>query len=456
MMSKLLIIGGSDAGISAALRARELDPEVDVTILLADDYPNFSICGLPFYLSGEVPDWRALAHRTREDLLAQSIRLFTRHTATAIQPASKEVVASTSEGQTVRLRYDKLVIATGAVSRKPRSIKGLETPGVFLLRWMDDSFAIEEFIRQRKPASALVVGGGYIGMEMADSFIRRGLETTVAGRSVLKTVDLSFGNMIRAELERNGVRVAGSSVEEIKPGDGGLAVSGTEGFTAQADLVLVAAGAEPAVALAQSAGVALGAGGAIMVNRAMETNLPDIYAAGDCAQTWHRLLDHPVYLPLGTSAHKQGRIAGENALGGNKEYAGTLGTQVVKIFDLAVARTGLREEEARAGGFSPFTVETESWDHKNYYPGAHQLRIRVTGDRVTGRLLGAQIIGHWRAEVAKRVDIFATAIFHGMKVEDMDQLDLSYTPPLSSPWDPVQMSAQAWCKALASEGRMNV
>src|SRR5258708_34371775 len=185
----------------------------------------------------------------------------------------------------------------------------------------------------------------------------------------------------------------------------------------------------------------------------METAVPDIYAAGDCVETWHRLLNAPTYLPLGTTAHKQGRIAGENAVGGHREFAGTLGTQVVKVFELVVARTRLRANEAVQADFDPLTVETTSWDHKVYYPGAHEMHIRVTGDRKTGRLLGAQMVGHYQSEVAKRIDVFATALFHGMRVDDLNELDLSYTPPVSSPWDPVQTRAQAWVEqAQVGEG----
>ena len=219
---------------------------------------------------------------------------------------------------------------------------------------------------------------------------------------------------------------------------------GSAGFSTTADLVLVGVGVQPVTDLAQSAGVKLGECNAIRVSRAMETDAPDIYAAGDCAETWHRLLERPTYLPLGTTAHKQGRIAGENAVGGHQEYAGTLGTQVVKVFDLVVARTGLRDEEARRASFDPLTVESTCWDHTVYYPGAHEMRLRLTGDQQTGRLLGAQIAGDFALEVAKRVDIFATALFHDMGIDDLNALDLSYTPPVSSPWDPVQMSAQKW------------
>jgi NADPH-dependent 2,4-dienoyl-CoA reductase/sulfur reductase-like enzyme len=180
----------------------------------------------------------------------------------------------------------------------------------------------------------------------------------------------------------------------------------------------------------------------------MESKLPDIYVAGDCAETFHRLLNRHTYLPLGTTAHKQGRVAAENALGGNREFAGSLGTQVVKIFGLVIARTGLRHHEALRESFHPFTAESTANDHKAYYPGATQLRTRVTGNTETGRLLGAQIMGRWGTEVSKRLDIFATAIFHGMSVDQISDLDLSYTPPLSSPWDPVQMACQNWCSKL--------
>jgi NADPH-dependent 2,4-dienoyl-CoA reductase/sulfur reductase-like enzyme len=180
----------------------------------------------------------------------------------------------------------------------------------------------------------------------------------------------------------------------------------------------------------------------------METNIRDIYAAGDCVETWHPLTKKCTYLPLGTTAHKQGRVAGENAVGGHAEFAGSLGTQVVKIFDLVIARTGLLENEAREAGFDPVSIHHEAWDHKIYYPGATQLQVRISGDRKTHQLLGAQIAGRYGAEVSKRIDILATAIFNEMTVDSLSHLDLSYTPPLSSPWDPVQMASQAWIKAL--------
>lgn len=445
-MSHLLIIGGSDAGISAALRAREIDPSVEVTVMLADDFPNYSICGLPFFLSGEVPDWHNLAHRTKDDILATGIQLLTNHRAIAIHPDSHTVTVLTLDQQEIQLTYDRLVLATGAASKRP-PIDGLDLPGVYFLRWMEDSFAVHQHLTQHSPRSALIVGGGYIGMEMADALTLAGLAVTVVEHSptVLKTVDPTFGERVADELRQHGVQVVnGISVQTIQQKQDQLWVKGSEGFEAIADLVLVAVGARPATELAETAGVELGETGAIKVNPQMATTVPQIYAAGDCVETQHRLLEAPTYLPLGTTAHKQGRVAGENAVGGDAAFSGSLGTQVVKVFELAIARTGLREAEAQEAGYTPITVEFETWDHKVYYPDAHPLRIRITGDAHTQRLLGAQMLGHYQGEVAKRIDIFATAIFCGFKVADLNDLDLSYTPPLSSPWDPVQMAAQAW------------
>lgn len=449
MSTRLVIIGGSDAGISAGLRAKELDPECVVTIVVADRFPNYSICGLPFYLSGEVQDWHTLAHRTIEEITGAGIALVLGAVVQDVDAAGHRVSIIDADGQGRSLHYDRLVIATGATAVHP-PLAGLDLPGVYRLRFMADAFAVHQHLEARAPRSALIIGGGYIGMEMADALTRRGLAVTVAehGASVLKTIDASFGSLISAELVRHGVRVeTGVRIERIDQEGTQLRVAGSNAFQTTADLVLLAVGVEPRSDLAQAAGIEVGERGAIRVTRRMETNLPAIYAAGDCVETWHHLLGRPTYLPLGTTAHKQGRIAGENAVGGIRGFAGTLGTQVVKVFELVVARTGLRDDEAAQAGFDPFTFEVTTWDHKVYYPGAHEVRIRVTGDWETGRLLGAQMIGHVHAEVAKRIDVFATALFHGMRVEELNDLDLSYTPPVSSPWDPVQMSAQAWTRA---------
>lgn len=438
---RALIIGGSDAGVSAALRIRELDRTADVTLVLADEFPNYSICGLPFYLSGEVEDWHRLAHRTE----FEGIRLLRSRVAQAIDTAAHSVTVLGPEGRGTTLAYDRLLVATGAVPRES-DIVGLQLPGVFRLHTMEDSFGIDRYVRESGSRKAVIIGSGYIGLEMADALTVRGLAVTLVGRSrsPLPTVDADFGDQIGAELRRHGVRVVnGAAVTNIEGTDSNLVVCGTE-LREAADVAIVAPGVRPASELAAAAGIGIGVAGAISVDRGMRTNAEDVFAAGDCAETRHRVLDRNVYLPLGTTAHKQGRVAGENMTGGTRTFAGSLGTQIVKVFELAIGRTGLRDDEARRGGFDPVTVESVAWDHKAYYPGAHELRTRITGDRRSGRLLGAQMIGDWRAQVAKRIDVFATALFHGMAVEEMNDLDLSYTPPLGSPWDAIQVAAQAW------------
>jgi NADPH-dependent 2,4-dienoyl-CoA reductase/sulfur reductase-like enzyme len=461
----LVMVGGSDAGISAALRARELEPGAEVTVVAADAYPNFSICGIPYYVSGEVIHWRNLAHRTAADLEATGMRLRLDTTARRIDAAARKLLVTGPDGGEDVLGYDKLIVGTGAVPIRP-PIGGLTGPGalgpgdgVHLLHSMGDTFAVMRTLETTAPATVAVIGAGYIGLEMADALTTRGLRVIQLEQldEVLPTVDPALGALVRAELETRGVEVLTSTtarhISRAAPGDAGRlrvdaqTACGTP-IWRLADMVLVVVGVRPDTGLAASAGAALGVKNAIAVDRQMRTNLPDVFAAGDCVITHHRLLGE-TYLPLGTTAHKQGRVAGANALGGHAEFAGSLGTQVVKIFDQAAARTGLRDHEATAAGFDPITVQSQADDHKAYYPGSHPITIRITGDRATGRLLGMQLFGHRHAEIAKRIDIAATAIFHGMTIDAVSDLDLSYTPPLGSPWEAVQMGTQAWTRHIS-------
>jgi NADPH-dependent 2,4-dienoyl-CoA reductase/sulfur reductase-like enzyme len=457
----MIAIGGSDAGISAALRAREVDPGAEVTVVVADAYPNFSICGIPYYVSGEVPHWRNLAHRTIADLEATGMALRLDTTARRIDVAGRKLLLTSPGGGDDVLAWDQLVIGTGAVPARP-PIAGLDAlgpaDGVHLLHSMDDTFAVMRTLEEGSPESAVIVGAGYIGLEMAEALTARGLAVTQVEQlpEVLPTVDPQLGALVRAQLEGRGVTVlSGTLVRQISRAAAGeparLRVDATadaEPVTLHAGLVLVVTGVRPETSLAASAGAVLGARGAISVDQAMRTGLPGVYAAGDCAITHHRLLGE-TYLPLGTTAHKQGRVAGENAAGGHREFAGSLGTQVVKVFDHAAARTGLRDHEAAAAGYDPVTFAWEADDHKAYYPGSHRIALRFTGDRQTGRLLGLQLFGHKNAEIAKRVDIAAAAIYSGLTVDEVSDLDLSYTPPLGSPWDAVQAGAQAWTRQAA-------
>jgi NADPH-dependent 2,4-dienoyl-CoA reductase/sulfur reductase-like enzyme len=428
--------------------------------VVADTYPNFSICGIPYYVSGEVTHWRNLAHRTKADLEATGMRLRLDTTARRIDAGARKLLVTAADGVEELIAYDKLMIGTGAVPVRP-PIAGLTGPdalgaadGVHLLHSMGDTFALMRTLEDTDPASAVIVGGGYIGLEMADALTTRGMTVTQIEQlpEVLPTVDRELGSLVHAQLAARDVEVlTGTAVTRITraqaPSPGRLRIdaitSADQEVGCHADVVLVVVGVRPDTELAAKAGATRSAREAIIVDRQMRTSLPDAYAAGDCVITHHRLLGE-TYLPLGTTAHKQGRIAGENALGGDREFKGSLGTQVVKIFDHAAARTGLRDHEARAAGFDPVTKGSEADDHKAYYPGSHRIALRVTGDRGTGRLLGVQLFGHRDAEIAKRIDTAATAIFHAMTVDEVSDLDLSYTPPLGSPWDALQAATQAW------------
>jgi NADPH-dependent 2,4-dienoyl-CoA reductase/sulfur reductase-like enzyme len=460
---RLVMIGGSDAGISAALRARELDPSAEVSVVVADSYPNFSICGIPYYISGDVARWRDLAHRTVADLEATGMSLRLDTTARRIDVVTRRLLVATPGGAEEVLGYDKLIVGTGAVPALP-PVDGLAGPGtlgsgdgVHLLHSMGDTFAVMRTLERAAPSRAVIVGAGYIGLEMAEALVTRGLHVVQIEQwpEVLPTVDPPLGELVHAQLAGHGIEVlTNTTVRRISRAAVGQAAplqveaTGADGRTVShlTDMVLVVTGVRPDTMLAAAAGAALGARGAIAVDRGMRTGLPDVFAAGDCVTTHHRLLGE-TYLPLGTTAHKQGRVAGENAIGGDRQFAGSLGTQVVKVFEHAVARTGLRDSEAATAGFDPLTVAAEADDHKAYYPGSHRIAMRLTGDRATGRLLGVQLFGHRHAEIAKRIDIGATAIFHGMTVDAVSDLDLSYTPPLGSPWEAVQVGAQAWCRA---------
>lgn len=462
----LVVVGGSDAGISAALRARELDDRVEITVMVADDYPNFSICGIPYYVAGEVADWRDLAHRTRSDIEGLGIGIRTGTSAEEIDVAGHRVTGVDRDGGTVELGYDRLVIATGACPVRP-GIDGLAhlgpAEGVHLLHTMTDAHRVMDAVTGRDPGSAVIVGAGYIGLEMAEALTARGIAVTQmeALPQVLPTLDPELAGRVAEKLEERGVKVRTSTVVTgIRSSGGRLTVeaagaengAGHQGASEEsADLVLVVTGVRPESGVAGRAGIGVTRNGAIRVDRRMGTGAPDVFAAGDCAVTHHVLVGE-TYLPLGTTAHKQGRIAGENAVGGDRRFAGSLGTQVVKVFDLVAGRTGLRDQESVAAGFHPRTVGSAGDDHKAYYPGAERVEVRMTGEVTSGRLLGTQMVGRISTGVHKRIDTAAAAIFAGLTVDQVSDLDLSYTPPLGSPWDVLQTAAQGWTSAVAGVG----
>lgn len=377
--------------------------------------------------------------------------------ATSIDVDARTLTVRDRQGAESTIAYDALMVGTGA-SPATAGIAGLgelgPDDGVHLLHSMGDTFALERYLDDRRPESAIIVGAGYVGLEMAEALTVRGLQVTQLqrGTEVLSTLDAELGALVRDELTRHGVDVRTETrVASISRERGRLTVAGThrgEPVSHTADLVLVVVGVRPNTSLLTAAGATTGAGGAVVVDEQMRTGLPQVWAAGDGVVTHHRLLGL-TYLPLGTTAHKQGRVAGENAIGGDALFAGSLGTQVVKVFDVVAARTGLRDHDAAAADYAPQSHTAIADDHKRYYPGATPISIRITGDTRDGRLLGAQLVGTRGAEISKRVDTYATAVHHGMTVAAMSDLDLSYTPPLGSPWDAVQMATQAWERSYA-------
>ena len=455
------VVGGSDAGIEAARRCRELAPDWDVTVLVADAYPNLSICGLPYWHSRDVGRWQDLAHRSVEDLEATGVRLLLDHEVTALD-LDAHTLAFTQCGNPGTLMFDRLVLGTGATPVRP-PIDGLDAlgpaDGVHVLHTMPDAFSLDATVAEATSGEAggvaAIVGAGYVGLEMAEALSTRGLRVVVLeqlGQVLPRTLDAELAAELDAHLREQGVDVrCDTAVHGIhRRPDAGLRLSVDLGDeTLAADLVLVATGVRPATDLAVAVGLKLGKADAIAVDRQMRTSAPGVWAAGDCVHTHHRLTATESYLPLGTTAHKQGRVAGENVAGGSAEYAGSLGTQAVKIFDRVAAATGLRQHEATEGGFDPVTVQVAVDDHKRYYPGATELRVRLTGDRATGRLLGGQLVGAYGAEVSKRVDVLAVAIHYRAGVAELGDLDLSYTPPLAAPWDALQQAAHAWIAARA-------
>ena len=440
VQTEMLIIGGSDAGISAALRARELNATIKITMILADEFPNLSICGIPYAVSKEVTQWQNLAHRTVDDLKAYDIDFYMNTWATAID-AEKHMVTALRGDDQMTFTYDKLMVGTGAVP-KELPIAG-EGAGIHVLHTMGDFFDIEAQLVQHQPKRAAIVGAGYVGIEMAEALTRRDVSVTLVqrGSEVLSTVEPDLAASVHDALTNNGVTVlTDETVTEIQATADGYQLIGSKTDDAF-DFVLVVVGVRPNSELLVNAGATVTDQNAVVVDDQMRTNLPDVYAAGDLVQTKHRLLGE-TYLPLGTTAHKQGRVAGANIVGRESHFAGIIGSQVLRAFDVIVARTGLLPNEATAAGFIPITTTAVVDDHKGYFPGAEKITIRVTADKESHKILGAQLVGKYGSEVAKRADVFATAIYNDMTVEAFSDLDLTYSPVVGAPWDAVQAAVQ--------------
>ena len=446
---RLVIIGGVAAGMSAAARARRLDPDLEIVAYERTGYVSYGSCGLPYLISGVVPEASTLIARTPEQFARQGIETHTHHEVTAIDTGQQTVrVRDLEEGRESSVGYDRLVIATGGSAIRP-PLPGIDLEGVFNLRNLEDGIAIKRYLAEEQPSRAVIIGGGYVGVEMAEAFVQRGLQTTMLDMQpqVLDNLDPDVAQMMQDELERNGVTVsvhdAAQGIEGGGQGRVGAVVSQRGRY--DADLVLIGVGVRAESLLAKEAGVELGVKGAIAVDDRMRTSVPHVYAAGDCAETFHVLLEGPSYVPLGSTANKQGRVAGTNAAGGEAVFKGVVGTAITKAFDLGVAVTGLTEKAAKQLGRPARAVSVEHGTRAHYYPGPGSIHVKLVWSDLDGRLLGAQIAGP--VAEAKRIDVLATALHHGLTIEDLKGLDLSYAPPFAPVWDPILVAANVAAKS---------
>lgn len=440
---RLVVVGGVAAGMSAASRARKLRPDIEIVAVEKGRDVSYGACSLPYFVAEVVRD--------RGDLAAYDADFFRRERridvrleteAVALDPRKRTVTLKAVAGAET-LPFDALVIATGARAVKV-PLPGAELDGVLTLRTLDDGDALKRFISDAGVRRAAVVGGGYIGLEMAEAFAARGIAVTVIELlpALLSTYDADVSDIVEKELLRNGVTVRkGTKVEGFEPGaDGhrvGYVVAG--GQRIATDLVLVAVGIRPAVDLARSAGIELGATGAIKVDARQVTSEPSVLAAGDCSEAPHVVTRRPVWIPLGTTANKQGRIAGENAVGGSRVFGGVAGTNATKVFDLEAAGTGLSSEAARREGLDVESVLITASSRSHAYPGGSPITVKLIFERGTGMLVGGQMVG--REGVAKRIDTIAAALHAGMTVSQLSDIDMSYAPPFAPVWDPVLVAA---------------
>lgn len=433
-MMRLVVIGGVAAGLSAAARARRLDPSLDITVLEKGEAVAWGACGLPYYLEGRV--------RSLEDLIVYTPEYFRRERNITVRTGVEVVGIAHSRRQVAlaggeRAPYDRLIVATGA--RPDRSIDGAAQPDIFTLRTLDDARRLRCFLTEKKPRRAAVVGAGYLGLEMTEVLRTHGLEVTIfeAAGEVLGRQDAALTDFLSKHLERFHVELRlRTQVESVEPGRVG---------DFPCDLVVLAAGWRPNVEMAAEAGIELGRTGAIRVSERMETNLASVYAAGDCAEATHLVTGRPAYFPLGTTANKMGRVAGANAAGRRERFPGMVGTCIVRVCGIGVAMTGLSEAQARKEGLDPVAARVEAADKPGYFLG-EPVTVTLVADRRTARLVGGTVIG--KEGAAGRIDVIATAITNRMRVEDLEQLDLAYAPPYAQVWDPVLIAAQQLMKSL--------
>lgn len=442
---RIIIIGAVAAGTSAAAKARRNSEEAEITIYEKDNFISYSGCGMPYYIGGEVESVDDLTPRDSDFFKSKyNVDVFILHEVLAISPDEKSVtVKNLTSGEVFIDYFDKLVIATGARATIP-PIKGAEAKHVFTLRNINDMNRIKGFIDTNKPKTAAIIGTGFIGLEMCENLKVLGIDVTLVEKlpQVTPGLDSDMAIYVQDHIERNGVNVlTGVSASEITKSTVVL----SDGKEINADMVLMSTGVRPNTELAVTAGIELGVAGAIRVNTKMQTNLPDIYACGDCAEQFHIVTGKPIYRPLGSTANKTGRIAGDSMTGGDLAFRGVLGTGIFKIFDMAVGQTGLSEREAKEQGYD-VAVSHNIKPNKPGYMGGKEMIIKGIADKTDGRMLGVHIVGY--EGVDKRLDVFVTAITFKAKAEDLFHLDLAYAPPFSTTKDPVMYSGMILDNAI--------
>lgn len=443
MPERLIIVGGVAGGMTAATWARRESPHIDITVIEQGEDVSYSECGMPYVWGGAVANLDELIRYQPADLKAKyNLEVLNNSRAIRLNTSQQSLeIEDLKEHKQQKLYYDYLVIATGARPVKP-DLPGSDLLGLFSVRHMPDARALDQYLKTQSPQHAVIIGGSFLGIEMAEALRARGMKVSLMERSglFLKGQLDTFQEAITNELTKAGVDLYFNCEVTALAGEQRVSQVVTNNQTIAADMVVLATGVAPMTTLASDAGIRLGASGAIAVKETQQTNIPNVYAAGDCCEVHHIVSDRPVYFPLGTTANKQGRIAGINAAGGRAIFKGIAGTSVLKAFNLEIARTGLTVAEAHSAGFAARVLESRSVSRAGYYPGAQPVDVRVVYDDRTGRLLGAQMIG--REGIAKRIDIFATALYSRLKVEDLLNLDLSYAPPFAPVWDPVSYVAR--------------
>ena len=439
---KVVIVGGVAGGATAAARIRRLNEQAEIVVFERSGYISYANCGLPYYIGGVIEDPEDLTLQTPESFFSRfRIHMKVHHEVTAIHPDSKTVsVKNLETGEIFEESYDKLLLSPGAKPVWP-NLPGMNSDKLFTLRTVEDTFRIKEFVDQQRPKSAVMVGGGFIGLEVAENLRELGMEVTIVQRpkQLMNPFDADMASFIHSEVRKHGVKLAlGYSVEGFAEKNNGVEVLLKDQPSIHADMVVLAIGVTPESSLAKEAGLALGMKGSILVNNRMETSVPDIYAVGDAVRVKHYVTGEDTLIALAGPANKQGRIAADNICGGDSRYLGSQGSSVIKVFDMTAATTGINETNARRSGLDVDTVILSPMSHAGYYPGGKLMTMKVVFEKENYRLLGAQIVGY--DGVDKRIDVLATAIHAGIKATDLKDLDLAYAPPYSSAKDPVNMA----------------